>query len=161
MLLKTGKEKCDCGNMAKWVYMPGFSSGESPYICDDCISSPEDIGCSCCWNTALEQEGLPQDLPEGIEGKDWRWVEHEGDEFLDKITKEDGYWLNLDERGRPYPCVEYEFSDEGFDKYTWLGEKMYSISNWWFWFKRRVKFKLKVLYKKHIVDTVPNDYEGF
>lgn len=144
-----GKEMCDCGvNYAKWVYMPGFSGGASPYFCDDCVSSVDDIGCSCCWNTALEQDGLPQDLPEGIEGKDWRWVENEANEFMDEITKEDGYWLNLDERGRPYPCVEYEYDEDGFDKYTWLGEKVESLKWKWFWFKRNTSLKIKNIFKK-------------
>ena len=147
-LFKKGKEKCDCLKMAQWVYMPSFSSGANPYFCDDCISSVDDIGCSCCWNTALEQDGLPQDLPEGVEGKDWRWVENEANEFMGEITKEDGYWLNLDERGRPYPCVEYEYYEDGFDNYTWLGEKVETLKWKWFWFKRNMWFKVKNIFKR-------------
>jgi len=106
---------CDCGKMAVWVYMPGFGDG-SPYLCDDCVISEDNkIGCSCNWNYALEQDGLPADLPEGIEGKDWKWIEHDGDEHVDKITKEEGYWIYLDERGRPRPCVEYHYEEDGFD----------------------------------------------
>ena len=109
------KHKCDCGKMAVWVYLPGYSGGGNPYSCDDCVISEDDnIGCSCNWNYAKDQEGLPFDLPEGVEGKDWRWVEHEG-EYMDKITKEDGYWINLDERGRPHPCCEYMYDEDGFD----------------------------------------------
>ena len=96
----------------------------------------------------MEQDGLPQDLPEGIEGKDWRWVENEANEFMDEITKEDGYWLNLDERGRPYPCVEYEYDEDGFDKYTWLGEKVESLKWKRFWFKRNTSLKIKNIFKK-------------
>ena len=110
------KHKCECGKQAVWVYMPGYVDDSNPYSCDDCVVSPEDkIGCSCNWNYAKEQEGLPTDLPQGEEGKDWNWVEYEGDEFSPPITKEDGFWLELDERGRPYPCAEYEYSEEGFD----------------------------------------------
>lgn len=161
MLLKTGKKKCDCGSEAKWVYMPGFSGGGNSYICDDCVSSPEDIGCSCCWNTALEQEGLPQDLPEGVEGKDWRWVEHEGNEYLDKITKEDGYWLNLDERGRPYPCVEYEYDEDGFDNYTWLGDKVETLKWKWFWFRRNTSIRFKMWWGKYIIKEIDKNNEIF
>ncbi len=71
-----GKKMCDCGvNYAQWVYMPGYADKSNPYICDDCISSSEDIGCSCNWRYGKEQEGLPTDEPEGVEGKDWRWIE--------------------------------------------------------------------------------------
>ena len=52
---------------------------------------------------------------EGIEGKDWAWVEYEGDEYVDKITKDDGYWQYLDERVRPYPCAEYDYDEDGFE----------------------------------------------
>ena len=162
MILERGKKMCDCGvNHAKWVYMPGYANGDSPYICDDCISSPEDVGCSCNWNYGLPQEGLPTDEPEGVEGKDWRWVEKEADDYEGAIAKEEGYWLNLDERGRPYPCAEYEYSEDGFDNYTWLGEKMYSVSIWWFWFKRNIGYKVKGWWGRHIAAKVPDDYEGF
>jgi len=46
---------------------------------------------------------------------DWAWVEHPGDEYMDEIKKEEGFWINLDERGRPYPCCEYDYDEEGFD----------------------------------------------
>ena len=63
-------EKCDCGKKAVWVYMPGYSGGSNPYSCDDCIIDPDNkIGCSCNWRYGKEQEGLPIDLPEGIEGR--------------------------------------------------------------------------------------------
>ena len=98
------KELCDCGKMAQWCYMPGYGNGESPYSCDDCVTSVDYDGCSCNWHF------LQSEQPEGIEGKDFRLIIREG------ITKEDGIWINLDKRGRPYPCVEYCFDEEGFDK---------------------------------------------
>ena len=113
------KAKCDCGKIAVYVYMPGFSGGGNPYFCEDCITSPNDIGCSCNWHhTDINAYHPPIDnpeLPEGVEGKDWRWVEHPGDEYMKKITKEDGVWQYLDEQGRPYPCVEYFYDKDGFD----------------------------------------------
>lgn len=113
------KELCDCGKMAIWVYAPGFSGGGNPYFCDDCISSPEDIGCSCNWNYCSKdayQPALETDIePEGVEGKDWRWVEFPGDDYMSKITKEDKVWQYLDEKGRPYPCAEYWYDEEGYE----------------------------------------------
>lgn len=155
------KHKCDCGKMAVWVYMPGYSGGGNPFSCDDCVMSPENKnGCSCNWNYAKPQEGLPADLPEGIEGKDWRWVESREDEGMGILTKDDGYWINLDERGRPYPCVEYEYSEDGFDEPT-LWEKII-YSDFFYWVKRKryeFKRKFKSWWKKHVIDEVPDNME--
>ena len=105
-------ELCDCGKVAVWCYMPGFQDGNS-FVCDDCISSTEDVGCSCNWHYSKYGDG---EQPEGIEGKDWRYVEHAGSEHMGEIKKEKGIWVNLDDRGRPYPCAEYWHSKEGFEK---------------------------------------------
>ena len=97
------KHKCDCGKMAVWVYMPGYG-GPNPYLCDDCVIHPSNtLGCSCNWHN------LKDETPEGVEGNDWKILEFEGDEYMEKITREEGYWIYFDERGRPYPCVEYEY----------------------------------------------------
>lgn len=156
-----GKIMCDCGvNYAKWFYMPGYSDGGNPYSCDDCVISPDDKnGCSCNWNYAKEQDGLPIDSPVGIEGKDWKWVTSEQDEGMGVLSKEDGYWVNLDERGRPYPCVEYDYSKKGYPDYTWLGEKLTDLDLWFFFFKRNIKHKIKAWWKRNVVDTAPNDVE--
>lgn len=106
------KHKCDCGKIAVWWYMPS----NDMYFCDDCVISESDkIGCSCNWRYSKEQEGLPSDVPEGIEGKDWSWIEMDETSEMSKITKEDGYWINLDDRGRPLPCVEYDYDEDGYD----------------------------------------------
>jgi hypothetical protein len=67
------------------------------------------------WHYAKDHEGLPMDLPEGIEGKDWKWIEHDGDDYIGKITKDEGFWIYLDSKGKPNPCVEYWYDEEGFD----------------------------------------------
>jgi hypothetical protein len=150
------KEKCDCGKMAVWLYMPGYSGGGNPYSCDECVMSPENKnGCSCNWNYAKPQEGLPTDLPEGIEGKDWRWVVSKEDEGMGILTKEDGYWINLDEKGRPYPCVEYEYSEEGFDVPTIWSNMKWKISWNWFLFKEN----FKRWWKRHIIDEAPENLD--
>ena len=160
MILERGKKKCDCGKIAQWLYMPGYGDNSNPYSCDDCVSSSDDMGCSCNWHYAKPQDGLPTDEPEGIEGKDWRWVEYEGDEYVNKITKEeDGYWQYLDEKGRPYPCAEYDYSEEGYPNYTWLGRKVSDLDMWFYFFKDKVKRKTKAWWKKHIVDDVPKNLD--
>ena len=86
------KELCNCGKNATWEYLKGGNS----YSCDDCVPR----GCSCN-NTYVETDD-PEYLPEGIEGKDWKWVEP-------------GVWTYIDEQGREYPCAEYSYSEDGFD----------------------------------------------
>jgi len=148
------KYKCDCGKMAVWYYLPGYAKDSNPFSCDDCVISVENkIGCSCNWNYAKPQEHLPTDMPEGVEGKDWRWVEFEGDEYMDPITKEEGYWIYIDERGRPYPCVEYEYDEDGFDIPTFFTKLWWSIDLKWFLFKDRLRSKYRTWLKKHIDNT--------
>ena len=143
--------------MATYLYMPGFGNKANPYVCDDCISSPDDIGCSCNFHYAT---GEYAEQPEGVEGKDWRWVVHEGNDHMVKITKEDGIWVNLDDRGRPYACAEYDYSEEGYDEPT-LWDKF----RYWepiFWVRRNyyeLKWRLKEWWKRHVIDEVPKDLD--
>lgn len=143
--------------MATYLYMPGYSNKANPYICDDCISSPNDIGCSCNFHYA---NGEYAEQPEGVEGKDWRWVTHEGNDHMVKITKEDGIWVHLDERGRPYACVEYDYSEEGYDELTIWEKIKYSDSL--SWIKRKyyqLKWKSKGWWERHICAEIPPDQD--
>lgn len=97
------KHLCDCGSIAQWHYDPSSSEESNDYICDDCISSPEDEGCSCNWHY---KNAYYSELPEGEEGKDWRWVPNH---------KEEGAWQYIDEKGKPYPCCEFSYEKYGFD----------------------------------------------
>jgi len=105
--------KCKCGhchnNIAVWYYAPSSDmKEENRYYCNDCISSTEDVGCSCNWHyTDVNAYHPPLDeseSPEGLENKDWRWVD-----------KSKGSWQYLDEKGRPYPCCEYWYDEEGWN----------------------------------------------
>ena len=104
------KHLCDCGKIALYCYMPASDNRFNPYVCDDCISSVADEGCSCNWHyTNVNAYHPPLDnpeLPEGEEGKDWRWVPNH---------KDQGAWQYLDDKGRPYPCCEYDFNEQGYD----------------------------------------------
>lgn len=102
-------ELCTCGVKAQWCYMPGYSGGGSPYRCDDCVGR----GCSC--NTHSTKESY-RDLPDEnkIEGVDWEWLKV-GDDNVDfLIENEKEYWRYIDEKGRPYPCCEYSYEENGF-----------------------------------------------
>lgn len=102
------KKLCDCGKIATWVYAPTYTgkgiNGDNPYSCDDCVPR----GCSCNnYHTDINAYHPPLDspeLPEGEEGKDWKWVD---------INK--GEWTNIDEKGREYPCCEFFYDEEGWD----------------------------------------------
>lgn len=94
---EAGKERCDCGKVATWCYMPGYRDGGNSYSCDDCVSR----GCDCNHNyVSVNSYHPPLDspnLPEGEEGVDWKWI------------KTDNVWCYLDEQGREYPCCEYDY----------------------------------------------------
>ena len=82
------KKYCDCGNPAKWVYMPGFRDSENDFICDDCVPR----GCSC--NTYYINEGDNSTPPTD---DNWKWL-------INGVT-----WAYIDKKGREYPCVEFEY----------------------------------------------------
>ena len=98
------KELCKCGKLAVWVYMPGYSFGDSPYSCDDCVPR----GCECNHRYVNIDDYEPHfdnpDLPEGDEGVDWKWIDH------GKV------WVFLDEKGREYPCAEFDRDYDGFER---------------------------------------------
>jgi hypothetical protein len=45
-----------------------------------------------------------EELPNGDEGKDWIWVEV------------DVAWVFLDEKQREYPCMEFDYEPDGFER---------------------------------------------
>ena len=103
----TGKELCDCGKVAVWCYMPGYSGGDSPYHCDECVNR----GCSCnhryvsveAYHPPLDNPDLPSEL-DGVENVDWKWCD-----------EEKTHWTHIDSKGREYPCCEYMYDEDGFD----------------------------------------------
>lgn len=123
------KRKCDCGKMAVYCYMPGYSGGGNIYHCDDCISTVDDEGCSCNYhhtNEPISYLDCVPEQPRGVEGKDWRWVKEDA-----------GIWIDLDDRGRPYVCVEYDYDKNG-----------YNIPTWW------SNFKMNIWFKKYTITQV-------
>lgn len=94
------KQLCSCGKPAEWCYDPGYSSGDSPFSCDDCVSR----GCSCN-NRHIGNKGeyLPDLSEDGVEGVNWKWIQP-GIE-----------WTYIDEQGREYPCCEYSWDENHFE----------------------------------------------
>lgn len=89
-------EKCDCGKKAVWMYAPS-SGKDNPFYCDDCVPR----GCSCNHHYLAEDEydDSPTEDDDPI-----KWIEK------DKI------WCHIDEQGREYPCIEYWYDEDGFEK---------------------------------------------
>ena len=137
------KHLCDCGKVAIWIYMPGYSGGHNPYSCDDCVPR----GCSCNFYHANPNDYHPAadegDKPEGVEGKDWKWIERQATEYELAIDKSEGLWVYLDEKGRESPCVEFEYDEDGFDIPTFFSKIVFSIEWKWFLFKNWLSHKLK------------------
>lgn len=99
------KELCTCGVEAKWFYLPSSESMDKPFFCDDCVPR----GCSCNEYSTIDGDyhppgGIRPDDEDGIEGVDWVWV-----------NEEKTLWCRIDEKGRKYPCVEFDFDEDGFD----------------------------------------------
>ncbi len=159
--MSLSKIKCDCGKIAVWIYMPGYSSGSNPYLCDDCIMSDDNkLGCTCNWEhfpTDKHEYGLE---PEGVENIDWMRVINPIEGYLPIITIEDGYWQQIDGRGRPYPCAEYEYSEDGFDELT-IREKIldfvYGVKYSFRDLKRRYKQRFKRWWSEHICAEIPKN----
>ena len=103
-MMKSLKELCECGKIAVWDYMPGYSSGESSYSCDDCVPRGCDCNHNYCEVDAYHPPLNNKNLPVGEEGVDWKWIEK------DKV------WTELDDKGREYPCAEYMWDPEGFER---------------------------------------------
>jgi len=166
-------EKCGhdgCENDAKWCYDPGYSSGCSPYFCDDHVHR----GCSC--NTYSIKEEY-RDLPKKteIEGVDWEWLKVDDQNSDYEIKVEKTYWRYIDEKGRPYPCCEYTSEEKGFvtEEYEqWLEEKCKEIGydlltdeivlnqNWfkehgeYFWSDELIEKVEKIIEEKCQINTV-------
>jgi hypothetical protein len=88
------KERCECGKLAIWVYMPGYSNGDHPFFCDDCVPR----GCECNHRFIGDEE-----LPNGEEGKNW-------------IRVDNNNWVFLDEKQREFPCSEFDNDPDGYER---------------------------------------------
>jgi hypothetical protein len=89
------KDLCDCGKVAVWCYLPGYSNGDNPNHCDDCVPR----GCTCNYHSIQEEY---DDQPEGVEGVDYKWIS-------------ETIWTEIDDQGREYPCVEYDYDEDGWE----------------------------------------------
>lgn len=115
------KELCDCGKIAVWLYSPGYSNDDNPFYCDDCVTSVDDEPCSCNLYSIIE-DGKPK----GIENVDFKWYDLRNHPYykanpnkfdiLPEDEKYHNYYYTLDEKKRPYPCCEFSYSEDGFDK---------------------------------------------
>jgi hypothetical protein len=72
-----------CGKKAQWIYTP-----DGVTYCDDCVPR----GCSCNHEYVNDIHSLP--LPE--KESDYKWIE------------EGVYWCYVDDKGREYPCCEFD-----------------------------------------------------
>ena len=96
-------ELCDCGQIAKWLYVPGFKNNSNPFFCDDRVPR----GCDC--NYIYEANFTSKEEYE-IEKQSF-------DNIVEKIdSKGLKYFIPLDEHNREYPCCEYMFNGDGFEK---------------------------------------------
>lgn len=91
-----GKELCNCGKVAVWLYMPATNNPRRPFFCEDCVPR----GCTC--NHYHIGESIPLNLPTESD-KPYIWIEP------------NLVWTRVDDKGRQWPCVEYDYEEEGYD----------------------------------------------
>lgn len=91
-------ELCSCGSKSVWCYMPGVSSGDSPYFCDDCV--PRGCDCNHVYCGSVESS-IPNPKTENIE---WKWIEK------GKV------WTHIDGKMREYPCAEFSWDSDGYER---------------------------------------------
>lgn len=93
---------CECGEVAKYLYGPGFSDGSNPFYCDECVPR----NCNCNYNYTkkhLDEVGrgaYPFDVSDD-------YYEEPSDDRPFEWIKEGYIWQTVDENGKPYPCCEY------------------------------------------------------
>jgi hypothetical protein len=100
------KEKCDCGAVATYLYMPSSPDDKSnPFYCSDCVSR----GCSCNWMSLKDGDKHPTD-----EDGPWKWVTKDCFTGEDLDPDEGQIWVHLDAKGREYPCCEFMWEENGW-----------------------------------------------
>jgi hypothetical protein len=88
---------CDCGALAKWMYGPGYESG-NPFYCDECVSRGCSLSCNSRYTSKFFKENDPENIDMAEEPNDlypWKWI------------KEGYEWESTDEFGRPFPCADF------------------------------------------------------
>lgn len=97
---------CLCDNKATWLYMP--SSNGRVFYCNDHVPR----GCQCN-DYDIEMDGDP------TPGRPVAWWTKEDSSrqppFCLERQKDSFFYQYLDEKGRLYPCVEYDYDEEGFE----------------------------------------------
>lgn len=109
---------CECDKMAVWINMAA-SREENLFYCDDHV--PRGCTCNLC---DIDFDGIP----EKDENLLW-WTKEDYEKNFRNCTTEKEieelattkrqvnsfFYEYLDEKGRRYPCCEYEYDEDGFD----------------------------------------------
>ena len=104
------KELCNCGKVAVWLYMPGYSSGCNDFSCDDCVPR----GCECNHDyKGIGGESL-DDFINQTKDDVGKYYDKDGVEV--GTPQEAAYFIPLDNKNREYPCCEYDHDEDGYDK---------------------------------------------
>ena len=111
--------KCShCNKTATWLYMPSTEKG-CRFFCDDHVPR----GCSCNVYD-LECDGEPEEDQLGCtiwwnrEDYDKCYIKHLNPiEYATKERQPDSFYYEvLDEDGKRWPCCEYDYSPDGYER---------------------------------------------
>lgn len=105
--MKIRKKKCShCENDAVWFYMP--SSNGMVNFCDECVPR----GCTCNVHN-IEEFVNPTE-------SNIMWWNNDANTYINGSllkTSKSFYFEQLDEKGRRFPCCEYDYDENGW-KYS-------------------------------------------
>lgn len=105
-------EKCSsCEKTATWFYAPIFSGKkpEESFFCDEHVPR----GCDC--NNYYKEEFK---LESEIDLDSIKFFKNVDNYQTKEVGKEDDwdYYTHVDEKGRLYPCCEYWYDENGWEK---------------------------------------------
>lgn len=95
---------CHCKEKdAVWFYLPGSMKNGNEF-CDDCVPR----GCDCNVHHRIEIPMEPQDEPVIYWNEDiTKWTK--------ELTADSVYYESVDEKGRRFPCCEFDYDPEGLE----------------------------------------------
>lgn len=105
---------CECNKIAVWSYMPHCNEKTlEGFYCDDCVPR----GCTCNVYALEEFDITDKKCNIGFYDKN---ESHFNDENMYNEKQDTSFYFEyLDEKGRRFPCCEYDYCEDGYDLEIW------------------------------------------
>lgn len=105
------KIKCsECDNIAQWCYLPNCNDETlKGFYCDKCVPR----GCTC---NLYDFETCGEPDKENVVFYDKNTTDFNEKTYYRNKKDTSFYYEYLDENGKRFPCCEYDYSEDGFEK---------------------------------------------